>query len=88
MNRKPNSKKWSGIQLNERWAAATGRLLLLLLLTLSAVVQAQFNYTTTTGTITLTYPSCLGDAVTIPNTINDLPVTSIGNSAFYHLNPA
>ncbi|MEK7677089.1 MAG: leucine-rich repeat domain-containing protein, partial [Verrucomicrobiota bacterium] len=55
---------------------------LLLLLTLPAVVQAQFNYTTQNGTITITGYTGSGGAVTIPSTINGLPVTSIGDFAF------
>jgi hypothetical protein len=57
-------------------------LLAALLLVLPAVVQAQFNYTTTNGTITITgYTGSRGDVI-IPNTINGLPVTSIGDWAF------
>ena len=56
--------------------------LLLLLLTLPAVVQAQFNYTTNNGTITITGYTGPGGAVAIPDTINGLPVTSIGDYAF------
>ena len=59
-------------------------LLLLLLLTLPAVVQAQFNYTTTNSTITITGYTGSGGVVTIPETINGLPVVSIGSSAFHH----
>jgi len=59
-------------------------LLLLLLLTLPAVVQAQFNYTTNNGTITITGYSGPGGAVVIPSTINGLPVTRIGDFAFYY----
>jgi hypothetical protein len=58
--------------------------LLLLLLPLPAVVQAQ-DYTYTTNddnTITITEYTGSGGAVTIPDTINGLPVTSIGNAAF------
>jgi hypothetical protein len=54
----------------------------LLLLALPAVAQAQFNYTTTNGTITITDYTGPGGAVTIPDTINGLPVTSIGAEAF------
>ena len=53
------------------------------LLALPAVVQAQFNFTTNNGTITITGYTGSGGAVTIPDTINDLPVTSIGEEAFY-----
>jgi hypothetical protein len=55
-----------------------------LLLALPAVLQAEFRYTTNNGTITITgYTSADSKyAVTIPNTINGLLVTSIGDSAF------
>ncbi len=56
---------------------------LLLLLTLPAAVQAQFDYTTANGQITITGYTGLGGAVTIPSTINFLPVTRIGDNAFY-----
>ena len=64
-----------------RTACAT-RLLPLLLLTLPAAVQAQYTYTTNNGTITITEYTGSGGAVTIPGTINGLPVISIGGSAF------
>ena len=58
-------------------------LLLLLLLTLPAAVQAEdYTYTTNNGTITITGYTGPGGAVTIPSTINGLPVTSIGDWAF------
>jgi hypothetical protein len=57
-------------------------LITLLLLTLPAAVQAQFNYTTISGTITITGYTGPGGAVTIPDTINGLPVESIGDWAF------
>ena len=56
---------------------------LLLLLTLPGVVQAQFTFATTRGTITITKYTGPGGAVTIPDTTNGLPVTSIGQYAFY-----
>jgi len=56
--------------------------LLLLLLMLPAVVQAQFNYTTNDGTLTITRYSGPGGAVAIPDTIDGMPVTSIGEGAF------
>ena len=70
-----------------RIACATRILPLLLLLALPAVVQAQFNYgtiTTINGTmITVTKYTGTGGAVTIPETINGLPVTRIGYMTFY-----
>ena len=57
---------------------------LLHLLILPVVVQAQFDYTTNNGTITITGYAGPGGAVAIPDTISGLPVTSIGNSAFYY----
>ncbi|MCX6927871.1 MAG: leucine-rich repeat domain-containing protein [Verrucomicrobia bacterium] len=58
---------------------------LLALLTLPAVVDAQFNYTTNDGTISITGYTGSGGAVSIPSTINDLAVTSIGSNAFLYL---
>ena len=55
---------------------------LLLLLVLSATVQAQFNYTVSQGKVTITGYTGPGVAVTIPDSINGLPVTSIGDWAF------
>jgi hypothetical protein len=63
-----------------RTACATRLLPLLLVLALPAVVRAQFTFTTNNGTIT-TYTES-GGPVTIPSTINGLPVTSIGDGAF------
>jgi len=50
---------------------------LLLVLLLPAVVQAQFSYTINDGTITITGYGGPGGAVTIPSTINGLPVSAI-----------
>jgi hypothetical protein len=44
---------------------------------------AQFNCTSSNNQITITGYTGSGGAVTIPSTINGLPVTSIGNGAFY-----
>ena len=83
MNTKANSIKGSWIQLNKRRAAATGTLLLLLLvLGPPAVAQAQFTFATNNGTITITGYTGPGGAVTIPDTTNGYPVTSIGDYAF------
>jgi hypothetical protein len=56
---------------------------MVLLLMLIAEAQAQdFTYTNTNGTITITGYTGPGGAVAIPGTINDLPITSIGDNAF------
>ncbi|MDB6041323.1 MAG: Chitin binding protein [Verrucomicrobiales bacterium] len=66
----------------ERLAFAFARKLLppLLLFALSAAAQAQFTYTTENGQIAITGYDCSSGAgaVTIPSTIDGLPVTSIG----------
>src|ERR1035441_10299762 len=56
---------------------------MLLLFTLPTLMQAQFTYTTNNGTVTITKYTGLGGDVTIPATITGLPVTSIGDDAFY-----
>lgn len=56
--------------------------LVALLVVLPAVVQAQFTYTTSSGAITITGYTGSGGDLTIPDTIDGLPVTSIGDSAF------
>src|SRR5260221_13000419 len=65
-----------------RTVRAAWQLAALLLLALPADAQALFLYTTNNGSITITRYFGRGGAVAIPNSINDLPVTSIGNSAF------
>ncbi|MHC1767420.1 MAG: hypothetical protein AB9869_24600 [Verrucomicrobiia bacterium] len=58
-------------------------LLLVLLVVMSPNAgQAQFNYETNNGTITITEYTGPGGAVTIPETINGMAVTSIGAWAF------
>jgi hypothetical protein len=59
-------------------------MLVLLVLALPAVVQAQFTYSTNNGTVTIMGYTGPGGAVTIPETINGLLVTSIGDFAFYN----
>ena len=59
------------------WATA------FLLLVLPAETQAQFSYTNNNGAITITGYTGSGGNVTIPGTINGLPVTGIGDYAFY-----
>jgi len=53
------------------------------LLAAPVVLNAQFSYTTNNGAITITGYSGAGGAVTIPDTISGLPVTSIGEYAFW-----
>jgi hypothetical protein len=82
MNTRTTLSKGSWIQLNQHRAARAGLLLLLLLLTLPAVVQAQFTCRTNNGTIIIMgYTGPVGP-VTIPSTINGLPVTGISPRAF------
>lgn len=57
-------------------------LVLMLLLTLPIAGLAQFTYTTNNGTITITDYTGLGGEVTIPDTIDGLPVCSIAEGAF------
>jgi len=55
-----------------------------MLLTSPAIVQAQFTFTTNAdNTITITSYTGSNGVVMIPGTIADLPVTSIGDWAFY-----
>jgi hypothetical protein len=62
---------------------ATVRLLpILLLLVLPAAVQAQFTYTTANNQITISKYTGLVNAVSVPSTINNLPVIRIGPAAF------
>jgi hypothetical protein len=55
----------------------------ILLCVLPSTVQAQFDYTTTNDSITITKYTGPGGAITIPSKIAGLPVTSIGDSAFF-----
>jgi len=54
----------------------------LLCLMLPATARAQFNYETNSGEITITRYTGPGGAVAIPDSINGLAVTSIGDFAF------
>jgi hypothetical protein len=63
--------------------APHARLFLLVLLLLVVAAQAQdFTYITNNGTITITGSHVLPENVIIPDTIDGLPVTSIGAYAF------
>ena len=72
------------LRLRTAWTTRLVQLPLLLLLTLPVVAQTQYTYTTNNGTITITGYNCSGAVVTIPSTITGLPVTSIGDGAFYN----
>jgi len=58
-------------------------LALALLLAPPATVQAQFDYTTNNGAVTITGYTDSNGVVMIPSTMVGLPVTSIGDWAFY-----
>src|SRR5262245_13883057 len=55
----------------------------LLLLVAPLGAQAQYSYTTNNGAVTITQYTGPGGAVVIPANISGLPVTSIGDFAFY-----
>ncbi len=55
----------------------------MMLLALPTMVQAQLTYFTTNGAITITGYKGTNPDVTIPAAINGLPVTSIGEDAFF-----
>ena len=66
------------------FTACASRLLLLLLLgRLPAAVQAQFEYAIIDGAVIITAYTGPGGEVIVPETIEGLPVTSIGDGAFY-----
>ncbi len=50
-----------------------------------AAMQTQFTYKTNSGTITITGYAGSGGAIMIPSTITGLPVTSIGDEAFFDI---
>jgi len=58
-------------------------LVALLLLAPAITTQAQFAYDTQNGVVTITGYVGSGGSVTIPASINGLPVTSIGGNAFF-----
>ena len=65
-------------------APANRLIFLLLLLALPAAVQAQFTFTTNNDTLTLAGYAGSDSALVIPSTNDGLPVTSIGDAAFYN----
>ena len=56
-----------------------------LVFVVQTVALAQFQFVTNNGAITITGYSGAGGAVTIPATINSLPVTAIGDMAFWYM---
>jgi BspA type Leucine rich repeat region (6 copies) len=64
----------------------TIRTILALLLLAMPTLKAQFVYTISNGTISITACTNYPGALTIPNTIDGLPVTSIGSGAFFNNN--
>jgi hypothetical protein len=56
------------------------------LLLASSAAQTQFTWTTNNGMITITEYHSTADVVTIPSSINNLPVTAIGTNAFRSAN--
>jgi len=63
--------------------AAVKLLSLLLFMLATMAVAQQFTFTTNNGAITITGYTGPGGELTIPDTINGLPVTAIGDHAFY-----
>ncbi len=59
-------------------------LLILMCLVLPMLVKAQYTFTTNSGAITITGYTGSGGEVIIPNTINGLTVSSIGDFAFFY----
>ena len=57
-------------------------LCLLPLLGLPLATQAQFTYATNGGAVTITAYTGAGGAVTVPDTVNSLPITDIGAGSF------
>ena len=69
-----------GVRL--RVLPTSGLLLLSLLLLLPTAAWGQFEFVTNNGAITITAYTGPGGQVAIPGSINDLPVTTIGDYAF------
>ena len=68
-----DARNAAGVTKGDTWSFAT----------VHADYYDDYYYTTDNGTITIVGYTGVGGAVTIPSTINDLPVTSIGAGAFY-----
>jgi hypothetical protein len=59
------------------------RVMLVLLSTVPNVLRAQFNYEAHNGMVIITHDDCPA-ALTIPQTVGDMPVTLFGAAAFYN----
>jgi hypothetical protein len=59
-------------------------LLLAILMVSAPLARAQFTFSTNNGAITITAYTGQGGAVTIPDIVGGLPVTTIGATAFYN----
>src|SRR5262249_36739359 len=66
--------------MNKKLVALSG----FILLSTPLAATAQFIYAINNGTITILGYSGPGGAVIIPDTIQGVPVTTIGNQAFYN----
>jgi len=55
------------------------------LLTLPTCVEAQYVYTTTSGQVTITQYTGTGGNVTIPDTTNGFPITTVASGAFFQV---
>jgi len=69
------------LQHGQRRVFASWILVPLILLTFAVALRAQFTYTVTNDTVTITGYASSGGDVTLPSTIDGLPVTSIGDRA-------
>jgi BspA type Leucine rich repeat region (6 copies) len=69
--------------MNQKSNFPAGFLILVLLGLPGALEGEDFTYETNNDTITITGYTGVGGDVTIPGTVNDLPVISIGYRAFY-----
>src|SRR5215212_5786417 len=75
--------KYSLANLHNRATRFIGMVIFVLLPTLATNSQAQYTYVTENGAITITKYTGSNRVVTVPSTIDGLPVTSIGEMAFY-----
>jgi len=67
-------------------ASAAKLLLVLVSLSLPFMAQAQYTFTTNSdGSLNIAQYTGPGGAVVIPNTTNGLPITSIGDAAFFEI---